>query len=860
MHFKKKPKVMHHRHDQKFTKPVLVLTSEDSDSSSESDWCSSDDEENLTELEIKKQHPYRLHEELWFNDSGEMNDGPLCRCSIKSRRSGIRHNCFPGETAPNPACDPNLNNADKLFHYRIFISPKTNFVLKKFPTVIKHDKQEYIFEGFSLFSHYKLPENLPSCRIIRYNIEYLIAYIPEECPDNFTVGGLDLLTEYLFKEILELVDVNWKLNDQDGGCPQFHLMPRFVRPLVEKGKELLSLNYVIHHLLRNSKPLVPAEAIPRLVRFSDNDYIDYVETNVKAQIVVKPGMKPCAMRVDQLDRENSLEKATEFPEIIHFGMRPAQLSYAGNPQYQKAFKDLTKFKKYLATKPRVDYRDKAKLAKKEKAVMELKQAKDLKRDVTVVASSAGFLRTGIRSDVVQHALIIPVLIGHLRFHRSLHELEKNLKLKFNDRLLLQLALTHPSYRENFGTNPDHARNAMSNCGMRQPKYGDRRVLYLYSRKRGIKMLLSIMSRLAKDIETASTMHHYERLEFLGDAVIEFLSSIHLFHMFPEVEEGGLATYRAALVQNQHLAILAKKLQLDEFMLYAHGSDLCHDLELKHAMANSFEALMGAIFLDHGINEVDRVFGETLFGHDPKLLVRWRNYSRHPLQLQEPDGDRHWIEHYPILQKMTVFEKKIGVEFTHIRLLARAFTHRSVGFNNLTLGSNQRLEFLGDTVLQLVSSEYLYKFFPEHHEGHLSLLRSSIVNNRTQSVVHDDLGMLECSLYPSSASGLKMKDRADILEAFLGALYVDKGLEYCRRFCQVVFFPRLEQFIRNQDWNDPKSKLQQCCLTLRHMSNGQPEIPLYKVIDSSGPTNTRRYIVAVYFRGKRMATSSGHSIK
>lgn len=116
------------------------------------------------------------------------------------------------------------------------------------------------------------------------------------------------------------------------------------------------------------------------------------------------------------------------------------------------------------------------------------------------------------------------------------------------------------------------------------------------------------------------------------------------------------------------------------------------------------------------------------------------------------------------------------------------------------------------------------------------------------------------MYPLSQNGLKVKDRADILEAFLGALFVDKGLDYCRRFCQVVFFPRLEHFIRNQDWNDPKSKLQQCCLTLRHMSNGQPEIPLYKVIDSSGPTNTRRYTVAVYFRGRRMATASGHSIK
>lgn len=74
----------------------------------------------------------------------------------------------------------------------------------------------------------------------------------------------------------------------------------------------------------------------------------------------------------------------------------------------------------------------------------------------------------------------------------------------------------------------------------------------------------------------------------------------------------------------------------------------------------------------------------------------------------------------MLQKLTKFEESIGIEFTHIRLLARAFTDRSIGYTNLTLGSNQRLEFLGDTVLQLIVSEYLYKFFPEHHEGHLSV--------------------------------------------------------------------------------------------------------------------------------------------
>lgn len=194
------------------------------------------------------------------------------------------------------------------------------------------------------------------------------------------------------------------------------------------------------------------------------------------------------------------------------------------------------------------------------------------------------------------------------------------------------------------------------------------------------------------------------------------------------------------------------------------------------------------------------------------------------------------------------------------MLARAFTDRSIGFTHLTLGSNQRLEFLGDTVLQLICSEYLYRHFPEHHEGHLSLLRSSLVNNRTQSVVCDDLGMTQYAVYSNPKPDLKTKDRADLLEAFLGALYVDRGLDPCQVFCQVCLFPRLQVFIMNQDWNDPKSKLQQCCLTLRTMDGGEPDIPVYKVIECIGPTNTRVYTVAVYFRGKRLASSTGHSIQ
>jgi ribonuclease III len=144
----------------------------------------------MEELSRKTQHPFRLHSDLWHNESGEMNDGPLCRCSAKSRRSGIRHGMYPGETG-FAKCVPNSNNADKLYHYRITISPPTNF-LTKTPTIIKYDEHEFLFEGFSLLTHEPIGAELPICKVIRFNIEYTIAYVEEKLPENFTIRELDL--------------------------------------------------------------------------------------------------------------------------------------------------------------------------------------------------------------------------------------------------------------------------------------------------------------------------------------------------------------------------------------------------------------------------------------------------------------------------------------------------------------------------------------------------------------------------------------------------------------------------------------------------------------------------------------------
>ncbi|XP_037086681.1 ribonuclease 3-like [Pollicipes pollicipes] len=843
---------------------VLVTCGSESDETS-SDSESEDETVLLNEeLERKSRHPYRLHPELWYNDPGKMNVGDVCRCSIKSRQAGIRHNIYAGEEAV-PRCDPWTNNADRLFHYRVLICPPTNFLVSS-PTSIQHDGHEFIFEGLSLLSHYRLTE-LPPCHIIRFNIEYTVLYIEEKLPDNFVLEEVELFKSFLYDSLLEMVDLDlFPHADADKqGCPVFHLFPRFVRDIADNGKEILSLNEVLAYLLRSDGPLVADDELAAVAALPLWEWQARAD-KVRGMLVTHPGRKPSCIRLDQLDREvlpggeQPAEGELHHPEIVHFGIRPPQLSYAGNPEYQKAWREYVKYRHLLANLPKPSMEDKRKLMAKESQLQNLRLQAKLKRDVTVSVSSQGFRKTGLMADVVQHALFLPVLVCHLRFHKSLDVLEETIDYRFKNRWLLQLALTHPSYRENHGTNPDHSRNSLSNCGIRQPEYGDRCINYTASRKRGLNILINIMSQFGKKEATESRITHNERLEFLGDAVVEFLTSIHLFFMFPNLEEGGLATYRAAIVQNQHLAVLARHLRLHEYLLYAHGSDLCHDLELRHAMANCFEALMGALFLDAGIEVADKVFSRTLYVDDDRLLAIWQHYPPHPLQEQEPRGDRKWIDKFPRLQQMREFEKLVGVEFMHIRLLARSFTDRSIGFNNLTLGSNQRLEFLGDTVLQLIASEYLYRHFPEHHEGHLSLLRSSLVNNRTQAVVCTDLGMTEFAAYSHLKTEIKMKDKADLLEAFIGALYVDKGLEFCRKFCEVCFFPRLQLFILNQDWNDPKSKLQQCCLTLRNMDGSEPDIPVYKVIECMGPTNTRVYSVAVYFQGKRLAKASGHSIQ
>lgn len=155
-----------------------------------------------------------------------------------------------------------------------------------------------------------------------------------------------------------------------------------------------------------------------------------------------------------------------------------------------------------------------------------------KREIAVEFNADGFLRSGLKSDVCQHALMLPVLLQHLRFQKSLDSLEVHIGYQFKDRSVLQQALTHPSFpKMNFGTNSDHAQNSITNCGIRNIEYGDKIRLFKEWRKRGLTTLIRIMSYMPTEHEARSEIYGNDRLEFLGDAVLEFIVRQVIFTFF-----------------------------------------------------------------------------------------------------------------------------------------------------------------------------------------------------------------------------------------------------------------------------------------------------------------------------------------
>jgi ribonuclease-3 len=207
---------------------------------------------------------------------------------------------------------------------------------------------------------------------------------------------------------------------------------------------------------------------------------------------------------------------------------------------------------------------------------------------------------------------------------------------------------------------------------------------------------------------------------------------------------------------------------------------------------------------------------------------------------------------------TDFEKKTKIVFKDKSLLKRAFVHRSYINENPSVGlsHNERLEFLGDAVLELVVTDFLYKKYPNYTEGELTAIRSALVNAIIISEVALEIGMNDYLLLSKGENKDNGKARQYILantyEAYVGAVYLDQGYEVAEKFITKTILPRTEDIVKNKLWRDAKSLVQEKAQEFVGVT------PAYKVLSESGPDHEKNFTVGIYFGDDLIAQGKGKS--
>lgn len=205
-----------------------------------------------------------------------------------------------------------------------------------------------------------------------------------------------------------------------------------------------------------------------------------------------------------------------------------------------------------------------------------------------------------------------------------------------------------------------------------------------------------------------------------------------------------------------------------------------------------------------------------------------------------------------------FEKKTGIIFKDKNLLKQAFVHRSyINENSKTgLSHNERLEFLGDAVLELIVTDFLYKKFPNYTEGELTAIRSALVNAVTISEAATESGMNEFLLLSKGEAKDMGKARQYILantyEAYVGAVYMDGGFTVASKFVAKTLLPKTDDIVSKKLWRDAKSLVQEKAQEFVGVT------PAYKVLQENGPDHDKHFTVGIFFGAELIAEGKGKS--
>jgi ribonuclease-3 len=190
-------------------------------------------------------------------------------------------------------------------------------------------------------------------------------------------------------------------------------------------------------------------------------------------------------------------------------------------------------------------------------------------------------------------------------------------------------------------------------------------------------------------------------------------------------------------------------------------------------------------------------------------------------------------------------------------LAEALTHRSyINENKSTTKHNERLEFLGDAVLELASTRFLYDRFPEKPEGELTAYRAAMVNTVSLAESAKLLGLNDMLLL-SRGEAKDMGRARDIIlanayEAVLGAVYLDQGYDEAEKFVARTLYPKIDEIIENQKYKDAKSHFQEVAQDKKSIT------PSYKTISENGPDHDKVFTVGVFLHEEKIAEGKGKS--
>jgi ribonuclease-3 len=207
---------------------------------------------------------------------------------------------------------------------------------------------------------------------------------------------------------------------------------------------------------------------------------------------------------------------------------------------------------------------------------------------------------------------------------------------------------------------------------------------------------------------------------------------------------------------------------------------------------------------------------------------------------------------------TELEKRTEVAFRDKSLLTQAFVHRSYINENKASGlsHNERLEFLGDAVLELVITHFLYQKYRDKTEGDLTAYRSSLVNAQTCSDIATKLEMNKYLLLSKGESKDTGRARqyilANTLEAFIGAIYLDQGYDVAKNFIEKEFTPLIDGIISAKSFIDSKSLFQEKAQEFDGVT------PSYKTMKESGPDHEKKFTVGVYVGKELIAVGDGDS--